>query len=34
MLFRIRFETDDHAERRRFVDSLNFGWEVVSRLSC
>lgn len=30
-LFKIRFETDDLVERRRFVDSLQFGWEVVSR---
>lgn len=28
-LFHIRWDTDDPAERRRFVDSLNFGWEVV-----
>ncbi|GAA5897500.1 DNA primase subunit PRI2 [Sporobolomyces salmoneus] len=28
-LFRIRFETDDPEERRRFIDSLNFGWEKV-----
>ncbi|GAA6003477.1 DNA primase subunit PRI2 [Rhodotorula paludigena] len=28
-LFRIRYETDDPTERRRFVESLNFGWEVV-----
>ncbi|GAA5865207.1 hypothetical protein JCM8547_008313 [Rhodosporidiobolus lusitaniae] len=30
-LFRIRYETDDPEERRRFVDSLNFGWEVVTQ---
>ncbi|GAA6043985.1 hypothetical protein JCM8097_003424 [Rhodosporidiobolus ruineniae] len=29
-LFRIRYETDDPAERRRFVETLNFGWEIVS----
>ncbi|GAA5899698.1 hypothetical protein JCM6882_005415 [Rhodosporidiobolus microsporus] len=29
-LFRIRWETDEPEERRRFVDSLNFGWEVVT----
>ncbi|GAA5840613.1 hypothetical protein JCM9279_007380 [Rhodotorula babjevae] len=29
-LFHIRWDTDDPAERRRFVDSLNFGWEVVT----
>jgi len=29
-LFRIRFESDDPEERRRFSDSLNFGWEKVS----
>ncbi|CEQ42849.1 SPOSA6832_04716 [Sporobolomyces salmonicolor] len=28
-LFRIRFESDEPDERRRFIDSLNFGWEVV-----
>ncbi|GAA5854515.1 hypothetical protein JCM5353_000035 [Sporobolomyces roseus] len=28
-LFRIRFESDDPEERRRFSDSLNFGWEKV-----
>lgn len=31
-LFHIRWDTDDPAERRRFVDSLNFGWEVVRPL--
>ncbi|KWU42976.1 DNA primase, large subunit [Rhodotorula sp. JG-1b] len=30
-LFRIRFETDDPQERRSFVESLNFGWEKVSK---
>ncbi|GAA5863634.1 hypothetical protein JCM3774_001198 [Rhodotorula dairenensis] len=30
-LFRIRFETDDPHERRSFVESLNFGWERVSK---
>ncbi|BGP42092.1 DNA primase subunit pri2 [Rhodotorula kratochvilovae] len=29
-LFHIRWDTDDESERRRFVDSLKFGWEVVS----
>ncbi|GAA5973432.1 hypothetical protein JCM11641_006457 [Rhodosporidiobolus odoratus] len=28
-LFRIRYETDDASERKAFVDSLNFGWEIV-----
>ncbi|GAA6011155.1 hypothetical protein JCM11491_006742 [Sporobolomyces phaffii] len=28
-LFRIRFESDEPEERRRFIDSLNFGWEKV-----
>jgi len=28
-LFRLRYETDDVAERKSFVESLNFGWEVV-----
>ncbi|GAA6010672.1 hypothetical protein JCM10207_007798 [Rhodosporidiobolus poonsookiae] len=29
-LFRVRWETDDPIERRAFVDTLNFGWEVVT----
>ncbi|BGP18449.1 hypothetical protein JCM10213_003182 [Rhodosporidiobolus nylandii] len=29
-LFRIRYETDDPNERKSFVESLNFGWEVVT----
>jgi DNA primase large subunit len=28
-LFRLRFQTDDSRERREFVKSLNFDWEVV-----
>ncbi|GAA5991439.1 hypothetical protein JCM5350_006930 [Sporobolomyces pararoseus] len=28
-LFRIRYEADEPEERRRFIDSLNFGWEKV-----
>ncbi|GAA5963393.1 hypothetical protein JCM3765_003053 [Sporobolomyces pararoseus] len=28
-LFRIRYESDEPEERRRFIDSLNFGWEKV-----
>ncbi|KAK4700482.1 DNA primase large subunit, partial [Phenoliferia sp. Uapishka_3] len=30
VLFRIRWESDDPDERRKFIESLNFGWEVVS----
>ena len=29
-LFKLRFQQDDGRERRAFVDSLNFDWEVVS----
>lgn len=29
MLFRVRFETDDHFEREQFIRDLNFGWELV-----
>ncbi|KAF8522232.1 DNA primase large subunit [Hysterangium stoloniferum] len=29
MLFRVRFETDDHSERESFIQSLNFGWMPV-----
>lgn len=28
-LFHIRWDSDEPAERRAFVDSLNFGWEKV-----
>lgn len=31
MLFRLRYESDDAEDRAKFVESLNFGWEVVSR---
>ncbi|KAL8293663.1 hypothetical protein RQP46_000364 [Phenoliferia psychrophenolica] len=30
MLFRIRWEMDDPDERKEFLTSLNFGWDVVS----
>ena len=30
MLFKLRFQVDDGQERRQFVNSLNFAWEVVS----
>ena len=30
MLFRLRFEQDDGRERRAFIDSLNFDWEMVT----
>mgnify|MGYP001591300194 CR=1 FL=1 len=32
VLFRVRWESDDPDERRRFIEGLNFGWEVVSRV--
>ena len=30
MLFKYRFQKDDAKERREFVESLNFDWEMVS----
>lgn len=30
MLFRMRFDDDDHLERKEFVKSLNLDWEDVS----
>ncbi|KAI1920240.1 DNA primase subunit pri2 [Ophidiomyces ophidiicola] len=30
MLFKFRFQEDDSKERRAFVDSLNFDWDIVS----
>lgn len=30
MLFRLRFEQDDGRERRAFIDSLNFDWDMVT----
>lgn len=30
MLFRFRFQQDDTRERRAFVDSLNFDWDMVT----
>ncbi|KAK2798069.1 hypothetical protein FQN50_008981 [Emmonsiellopsis sp. PD_5] len=30
MLFKFRFQQDDGKERRAFVDSLNFNWQMVS----
>ena len=30
MLFKYRFQKDDTKERREFVESLNFDWEMVS----
>lgn len=29
-LFRIRFDTDDAAEKQRFLDSMDFDWVLVS----
>ena len=29
MLFRVRFETDDHFEREHFIKDLKFGWKLV-----
>ena len=29
MLFRVRFETDDHYEREDFIKDLKFGWKLV-----
>lgn len=29
-LFRLRFQNDDSRERKEFINSLNFDWEVVS----
>lgn len=30
MLFKFRFQQDDTKERRAFVDSLNFDWDIVT----
>lgn len=30
MLFKLRFQQDDGRERRAFVESLNFDWEIVN----
>ncbi|SCV71677.1 BQ2448_3265 [Microbotryum intermedium] len=31
VLFKIRYESDDVEDRRRFIESLNFGWDVVGQ---
>ncbi|KAF8580894.1 DNA primase, large subunit [Ramaria rubella] len=31
MLFRVRFETDDHFEREQFIQDLHFGWQPVEK---
>ncbi|KDE04332.1 hypothetical protein MVLG_05212 [Microbotryum lychnidis-dioicae p1A1 Lamole] len=31
VLFKIRYESDDVEDRRSFIDSLNFGWDVVGQ---